>query len=69
MDVRSDPAGPAVAALLSRIDYTSLIGWTPMPDRLVYTVEVDDERFDVPEQAMPPELSEVVRLVLGDQIV
>ena len=66
MDLASNPVGPEVAELLGRVDLRALGSAPPAPDRFVYTLEVDGERFDVPEQAMTPEVSRVINLVLGD---
>ncbi|MFY0409930.1 protealysin inhibitor emfourin, partial [Solicola sp. PLA-1-18] len=63
----ADPVGPEVRDLLGRVDLATVSGTsTPAPDRFVYTVEVDGRPFEVPEQALTPELSRVVNLVLGD---
>ncbi|MDO9379090.1 MAG: M4 family metallopeptidase [Nocardioidaceae bacterium] len=63
----ADPVGPEVRSLLDQVDLATVSGTsTPAPDRFVYTVEIDGQPFDVPEQAMTPALSRVVNLVLGD---
>ncbi|GAA2096813.1 hypothetical protein GCM10009841_08700 [Microlunatus panaciterrae] len=66
VDLTSDPVGPELQSLLSRLDLPSFTAGPPAPDRFVYTVEYGEQRTTVGEADLTPELSQVVRLVLGD---
>ena len=62
-----DPRSPDVERLLSRVDLPGLAATTPsrpQPDRYVYTFTVGGRQVVLPEQDLPPELSELASLLL-----
>jgi hypothetical protein len=67
LDLDSDPNGAEVRRLLRQVDVRGIAATPTAPDRFVYTVEYGQMRLTVPEQDLTPELSQVVRLVLGDR--
>jgi hypothetical protein len=66
LDLLSDPAGEEVRHLLLSVDLHELMVSPPTPDRFVYTVEYGQNRLQVPEQDLTPELHRVVQIVLGE---
>jgi len=67
LDLDSDPHGPEVRELLTRLDLQSLATSTAGPDRFVYTLEFGPDRVTVLERDLTPELHRVVQLVLGSR--
>jgi len=59
-----DPRTPEVESLLDRIDLESVAPHRPMPDRFVYTFDVQGRQVVVGEQDLTPELERLARLVL-----
>ncbi len=64
VDLDTDPRSEEVRQLAERIDFASLAGSTDQPDRYVYAIDLEEEEFVVGEQALTPELSRLVSLVL-----
>jgi len=65
LDLDSEPLGPEVRSLMSRVNLRDLTATTSMPDRFVYTVEYRHYQVTLPEQDLTPELHRVVQIVLG----
>ena len=65
LDLEHDPQGPEVRELLRRVNFAALTMSAPAPDRFIYTVEYREQQVTLPEQDLTPELSQVVRIVLG----
>lgn len=59
-----DPRTPEVESLISRIDFASIAGPTPQPDRFVYTFEVQGQEVVLGEPDLTPDLQRLARLLL-----
>ncbi|MGH3499143.1 MAG: protealysin inhibitor emfourin [Nocardioidaceae bacterium] len=66
LDPTSSEHGAEVLSLLSHVDLDALPAGAPEPDRYVYTFGVFGREVTVGEQDLPPQLSRVAELVLGD---
>lgn len=66
VDLSSDPRGPQVVQLLTRIDINRIAIVPPQPDRFVYDFELPQTRLSVPEQALTVELTLLARIVLDN---
>ncbi len=64
LDLNSDPDGPEVRVLLSRVDVEHFSVSQPAPDRFVYVVNCPRWQLTVPEQDVTPELRRVIQIVL-----
>ncbi|MDN5764097.1 MAG: M4 family metallopeptidase [Microlunatus sp.] len=65
LDLAADPRGDEVRGLLHRVDLQQVSMSNPAPDRFVYTVEFGEQVVTAGEQDLPPELQQVVRIVLA----
>jgi hypothetical protein len=59
-----DPRAPEVAALVDRVDLTSVAAGSPQPDRYVYAFDLCGARATVPEQHLTGDLRRIVELLL-----
>ena len=64
INLNSDPDGPEVRVLLSRVDVKQFSVSQPAPDRFVYVVRCPGWQLTVPEQDLTPELRRVIQIVL-----
>jgi Thermolysin metallopeptidase, alpha-helical domain/Thermolysin metallopeptidase, catalytic domain/Emfourin len=70
LDLNQVPEGQRVRELIRRADLQHLsIGGARSADHFVYTVEFGQVRLTLPEQALTPELAQVIRIVLGEERV
>ncbi|NUR05615.1 MAG: M4 family peptidase, partial [Nocardioidaceae bacterium] len=60
-----DPRTPEIESLLDRIDFRGLAPHQPMPDRFVYTFDIQGEQVTVGEHELTPDLQQLALLVLG----
>ena len=60
-----DPRTPEVESLISRIDFATVAGSAPQPDRFVYTFQVRGQEAVVGEPDLTPDLQQLARIVLS----
>ncbi|HYJ69140.1 MAG TPA: protealysin inhibitor emfourin [Nocardioidaceae bacterium] len=65
INLASDPAGAEAAALLRRVNFDRLSKTPPQPDRFVYLVRTAGREVRLNEQDVPPELGQLIDLILG----
>jgi hypothetical protein len=63
-----DPRTPEIEGLLGGIDLAMFTGYEPQPDRFVYTFALGDQQATVAEHQLTPELDQLARLVLGQDL-
>ena len=59
-----DPRATEVAALVDRVDLTSVAGGSPQPDRYVYAFDLCGSQATIPEQHLTGDLRRLVDLLL-----
>ena len=63
-----DPRVPGVLDLVERIDFSAVAPGEARPDRFVYRFRYGPAECQVHEPALTPELQELARIVLEEQV-